>query len=276
MFDINNIGKKIADFRKINNITQMELADLMGVSYQAVSNWERGNSMPDIAKLPDLAKILNVSIDELLSEEASRSLIKNVIDGKVDEYIVEDNVSIKDVVDIAPILKPAQTETIIDKVIDNNKGKVTIKEIAEIAGSIDESFLFKLLSQVNEKYTIKDLCELAPYLDQDDLGKLAIKAVKTGDIYLVTELAPYLDSDVLFKLVLEAINHNDFDGVEEIAPYLDEDDLAELVMDAAKADKLDLVIRLAPYLDSDDLEDIAEVIVDKHGINGIKGLIPFM
>jgi DNA-binding transcriptional regulator YiaG len=48
------IGKKIANMRKEKNITQMELADAMGVSYQAVSNWERGNSMPDISKLPEL------------------------------------------------------------------------------------------------------------------------------------------------------------------------------------------------------------------------------
>ena len=149
MFDIKNIGKKIADFRKANNITQMELADLMGVSYQAVSNWERGNSMPDITKLPDLAKILNTSIDELLSEEKSLNLIKNVIDGKEGNYIEEENISIKNVADIAPILKPSQTETMIDKVIDNNKGKVTIREIAEIAGSIDDSFLYKLISQLD-------------------------------------------------------------------------------------------------------------------------------
>ena len=38
-------------------MTQMELADRMGISFQVVSNWERGNSMPDISKLPELAEI---------------------------------------------------------------------------------------------------------------------------------------------------------------------------------------------------------------------------
>ena len=38
----------------------------MGVSFQAVSNWERGASMPDIGKLPELARALGVSVDELL------------------------------------------------------------------------------------------------------------------------------------------------------------------------------------------------------------------
>lgn len=192
MFDIKNIGKKIADFRKINNITQVELADSMGVSYQAVSNWERGNSMPDISKLADLAKILNVSIDELLAEEAPNNLIKNVIDGKVDEYIVEDNVSIKDVVDIAPILKPSQTDTIMDKVIDKNKGNVTIKEIIEIADSIDDSFLYKLLCQLDEKYTINELCELAPYLDSDDLEDIAEMIVEKHGVNGIKSIISYL------------------------------------------------------------------------------------
>ena len=41
MFNTRTTGKKIAALRKAKNMTQMELADEMGVSYQAVSNWER-------------------------------------------------------------------------------------------------------------------------------------------------------------------------------------------------------------------------------------------
>lgn len=58
MFDTVKIGKRIAELRKKRDMTQFEIADRLGISYQAVSNWERGNSMPDIAKLPELAEIL--------------------------------------------------------------------------------------------------------------------------------------------------------------------------------------------------------------------------
>lgn len=57
MFDMKNVGFKISELRKQQNMTQMELADRMGISFQAVSNWERGSSMPDISKLPELAQI---------------------------------------------------------------------------------------------------------------------------------------------------------------------------------------------------------------------------
>ena len=67
MFDVQIVGRKIGKLRKKCNLTQMELADRMGVSYQAVSNWERGSSMPDISKLPELAGIFGVSVDSLLA-----------------------------------------------------------------------------------------------------------------------------------------------------------------------------------------------------------------
>ena len=49
MFNMKQVGKKIVAMRKAKNMTQLELADKMNVSFQAVSNWERGNSMPDIS-----------------------------------------------------------------------------------------------------------------------------------------------------------------------------------------------------------------------------------
>ena len=45
MFDMKIVGRKIAMLRKEKNLTQMELADMLGISFQAVSNWERGVSL---------------------------------------------------------------------------------------------------------------------------------------------------------------------------------------------------------------------------------------
>ena len=48
MLNMERVGRKISELRRERNMTQMELADQMGISFQAVSNWERGTSMPDI------------------------------------------------------------------------------------------------------------------------------------------------------------------------------------------------------------------------------------
>ena len=60
------IGKRIALLRKEKGLTQEELAQHMGISPQAVSKWENDQTCPDISALPKLARLLGVSVDELL------------------------------------------------------------------------------------------------------------------------------------------------------------------------------------------------------------------
>ena len=64
--DQHAIGASIRARRTEASLTQAELAERLHVSAQSVSNWERGESLPDIATLPDLACILNCSVDMLL------------------------------------------------------------------------------------------------------------------------------------------------------------------------------------------------------------------
>lgn len=60
------IGKRIATLRKDKGLKQEDLAQMLGVSGQAVSKWENDLTCPDISLLPQLAKILGVTTDELL------------------------------------------------------------------------------------------------------------------------------------------------------------------------------------------------------------------
>ena len=61
------IGVHIAMLRRNLGLTQNELGERLGVSYQAVSKWERGETVPDVGLLPDLAAILRTTVDNLLS-----------------------------------------------------------------------------------------------------------------------------------------------------------------------------------------------------------------
>ena len=63
------IGKRIAAARKARNMTQEQLGDKLGVSFQAVSSWEQGKFIPDTEHLPALAKVLGLSLDPLLDDE---------------------------------------------------------------------------------------------------------------------------------------------------------------------------------------------------------------
>lgn len=63
------IGKYISHKRKQKGLTQKELGEILLMSDKAISKWERGISLPDISLLPQLAKIFNITVDELLNGE---------------------------------------------------------------------------------------------------------------------------------------------------------------------------------------------------------------
>ena len=63
------IGKFIADCRKQKNLTQMQLAEKLGITDKAISKWERGIAMPDSSIMLELCDILCISVNELLSGE---------------------------------------------------------------------------------------------------------------------------------------------------------------------------------------------------------------
>ena len=78
-------GNMVAVLRKEKGMTQLELADRMGVTDKAVSKWERDLSFPDVSSIPKLAEILEVSVDELMQVKAESK--ENSTKGKVDEIV---------------------------------------------------------------------------------------------------------------------------------------------------------------------------------------------
>ena len=58
------IAQKIKEFRKKNRYTQLQLGELLGVSSQSVSKWERGECYPDISLLPVIADTIGCKLDD--------------------------------------------------------------------------------------------------------------------------------------------------------------------------------------------------------------------
>lgn len=61
-----NIGQQIANRRKLLGLTQRNLADVLHVSFQAISKWENGTTFPDVTLLAPLARVLRTSVDALV------------------------------------------------------------------------------------------------------------------------------------------------------------------------------------------------------------------
>ena len=67
--EMETVGKRLAEIRKSNKIKQIELAEMLNVSQQVISNIERGVTTPDIEQLKKIADIYNISLDQLVGRE---------------------------------------------------------------------------------------------------------------------------------------------------------------------------------------------------------------
>ena len=72
------IGESICKWRKTNNLSQEQLGEQVGVTRQTVSNWELDETSPNAEQLKALSKALQVSVDELLENDARGLLMEKV------------------------------------------------------------------------------------------------------------------------------------------------------------------------------------------------------
>lgn len=241
MFNMNKIGKTIKEARTKKNMTQLELADRMGVSYQAVSNWERGNSMPDIAKIPDLARQLDLDVKELLGDE----------DGQVTEAV--------------------------RKTIDEPEAPLSVEELAEVAPILPPEDLKEKTEKTvqNEKIDLKALIPLAPFLDDEYMEEL-IKSADLSDMDGIFEIAPFLSDKALDDLVTKMNINDDFSDIAGLAPFLSDkalDDIADRLINEGKTSGL---AELAPFLSGDSIRRIAEVLLRNKDIEGLSQIKVFL
>lgn len=80
------LSRNISRYRREKGYTQEELANKLGVTFQAVSKWERGNSLPDIILLPSIADTLEISLERLFGFKSP----ENVTSIYEEEYQIED------------------------------------------------------------------------------------------------------------------------------------------------------------------------------------------
>lgn len=89
-----SIGERITSLRKADNLSQGQLASLLGVSRQAVSKWENDQATPDTLKLIQLADVLKTDVEYLATGRATEPKIEQVIVKvpEIQEKIIEKTV----------------------------------------------------------------------------------------------------------------------------------------------------------------------------------------
>ncbi len=86
--DVEKIGTYLASLRKGRNMTQQQVADILGVSNKTVSKWESGAGLPDIGALPALAALYGVTADDILAGETRpRAVSNDDVSREVETYL---------------------------------------------------------------------------------------------------------------------------------------------------------------------------------------------
>jgi len=224
MFNVAEVGKRISELRKKCNLTQFELADRLGISFQAVSNWERGNSMPDISKLPELAEILNTTIDELVCK--SNSALTDITSGKGFEA---KQYSADEIGEVASVMKPQQME----KMIDGLSSSFEASDLRPLLPYLDEDYIGTLADKLID--ADKDITDLLPHMCEDKVDDIALKCVERGKP--IDNLLPFMTEDELGRIAMAEFERGGIKAVSRYLPYMYEDDvqaIAEKVINGGK------------------------------------------
>lgn len=195
MFDTMKVARAIREARISKNMTQMNLADEMGVSYQAVSNWERGSSMPDIGKLEELCQILELSLDQLLGVKRQAENVQKVIDytnGKAEEPL-----SLETIGDVAPLMKPDMLSHLAEDVQGED---MNLGELCGLAPFVGAEVLDGLAVKA-KKVELGELCGLAPFLTRKTLESLVMRVDEDRlELSELQALAPFVGTEVIGAL----------------------------------------------------------------------------
>lgn len=135
LFNTQKFGGYVALLRKKADITQSELADKLGVSGQAVSNYESGESFPEVTILSGLADFFGITVSQLIAAgeptDGESKVLGDLAQGK--ETLAE---SMDDVMNLAPLLRPSTLEKISSKLSEHG---VDISRVVDLSQYLSDN-----------------------------------------------------------------------------------------------------------------------------------------
>ena len=231
MFDVNQVSHMLKEARIKKNLTQSALAEQLGVTYQAVSNWERGASLPDISNLSMLCNLLGLDLYKLVGASQNLELAKEILSnpGTLNDAPIDA------IAAVAPMLPPEQLMEMVRAKKDDIHNLATLVQLAPF---IDADLIEELGAELTPSH-IGEVVELSPFVTNRlcakwieklesmegfdlDVGLLSERVIPDSLIVL-DSVAPFLSSDALCRLAkrVEHITLNDYIvSMECLMPFL--------------------------------------------------------
>lgn len=206
------LGEKIKTLRKQKNMSQEVLAQVLGVTFQAVSKWETGAAMPDVSMIPAIARFFEVSTDELfdfnLIEQEERVM---ELCGEAAEYRFSDTARSEAMLREALKQFPGN-EIILNNLLytmrapERNEEVVTLcKSILEVTKYDDVKYdVLRILAEtyhaMGQQALVKPTLEQIPEIYFSKLG-LAAKLLDGTDAMEAARMQAYLSRDDLLNML---------------------------------------------------------------------------
>jgi len=271
MFDMQKVGERIAALRKKTGMTQAELAEWLGISYQAVSSWERGATMPDISKLVELSRALHTTVDALLSGENDTQEPTQERETEQEPHAENEKMAQADVFfgeglrDMMAQLSSRLNEQ-MGTMKENLQGlKMQFDGIMDIDGLTIEKkgkndFVLHIREEKEEpaggKLNAEIIGAMAWNMDQETLEDVLTDAINDGNDEIVEEIASYLEPETIDRALARAQEPLTLEMVEELAMYMGSGALEECAVHAIDEGQDEMMEEIACHLDDEGMERV--------------------
>lgn len=286
MFDMQKVGERIAALRRRENMTQAELAEKLGISYQAVSSWERGATMPDISKLLELSRALGTSVDALLggemTEDTARVAAEEPIEkveaqaSEMQEGAEAERAEASSFGDGMQDMMARLREQLREQMENVRENLLQIKQ--QFAESKAEGQATVTIQQTGKnqyvihipdeeddecieshgRMTVDAVSALASHMDQDMLEDVLVDAINDGDEDMAGEIASYLEPETIARAMERATEPLTAEIMGELADYMGSGALGKCAMQALNDEDDEMMEEIAEHLDDDVLEWVLE------------------
>lgn len=186
------ISHNLKYYRKLRQFTQQELATSLFVTPQAVSKWERGESLPDISLIPQISHVLNISIVDLWDEECHRAN-------------KQENAEL-----VAFLRKVDEMET-LEEFMLNFDFFILLRE------SQKEKVILKLLTLSESDFVIEDFYYYLPSALKE---KIVLLLLKESRYQALETLIPMMSSKMRTRVLEECLKDEAFEFLDELFPFL--------------------------------------------------------
>lgn len=302
MFDMKKVGERISSLRKKTGMTQMALANKFGISYQAVSNWERGIAMPDISNLKELAEIFDTTVDDILGDEKSADVLLTADDGNVPTA----SLSADEFNFLSPLLPPDKNLLMLDAVngyFDENsadEAKTSIDcdgeadDFARRAYEKGNIAMFSLFLRDISDSLRTELCERAfcngnvaffsiliknmPNEAKAEYSKRAFEEGKVASFSILMKFADKLTKKKFMAMAFEEGKLDTFSHLykEHKNNYLNEEDEIEVAEYAYESNDLPCFCEVVDHLNSKSLSGLFERACRDEKISFVSEMVDYV